>query len=1019
MSSAAEGIDSAFKRVGLTIITALGIGKLVSEFKGFMKDAVKSATDYEDALADLKTVVDPDAADGLGAKMRELSQVIPLSTVELLKVAETAAKLGIEAPEDIERFTVSVAKIAVATGQQADQVATDFGKIIQITGDSTESMEGLGSAVGALADTMNTGAANIVEAATKSANSLAAVGATTPEIVALAAAMQSISATGKEAAGALKTAADAIGDPKNAERFANALGMTVATFTKMRDEDFVGLLGEIATTLAEGGKGSEQLASILGESAAKLTTLGKNWGEVEEAVTLANEEYRTAGDLQDDFNTKTDTMGTRLALLKASFDDMKVSVGESLAPAMEKLVKLFDENKAGIADFFSVLASGIAGTFTWIVENKELVVGALAAIFAGMLIFQAQNWIATFNPMTFAFQAAAAAAALMGGAIAAAISRIAEMKRWRAEWDAWEQQLKDTEEAAVRANAALAPADVSRVGQHPGLFGTLAADTGIDIEGGFAPTVAQLDAANAARVGKMKAMWAGIGGWIKSTFSMVSRTVDEETGEITEDFTLLGEEVAGGLTDLFQGIGSAFLEQQTLAQEHEKAMQAVRDEEKKSLEEAAALRDKELADIQAKYDAKLISQEEYNTQTEAALAAYTAAQEATKNATIAALDAEEKAYADTKKTTWEILKESVNNVLKALKEELLMKAAAALAEAIALTIGLSPLAVAKYGQAAAYGTGAAGLAIAGFEEGGLVKAGRPVYGVVGEGGVDEAIIPLTPTNLRAFGDAVAKSMQARSYTAEGYPPELRALDIEYSVAVGAFSDYAKQAAALQVQLSAAIAAGKDDQVSSLRAQEEALYRSYEADILAYEEYLQKKTNLLERHLENERNIPGVGWAPESRIMPYGEEPGENDIEVPGYGYVSARDIRPMGAELLYPEKKKPTALQQFFAQLGKIFGFSAGGVVSGPTFGMIGEGAIPEAVLPLSAQTFSGIGRGIAQAMSSPSFALSGAGGIQVDMRGLYDGATINVRDDQDITRIARETHDLWASRMRARGYAV
>lgn len=48
-----------------------------------------------------------------------------------------------------------------------------------------------------------------------------------------------------------------------------------------------------------------------------------------------------------------------------------------------------------------------------------------------------------------------------------------------------------------------------------------------------------------------------------------------------------------------------------------------------------------------------------------------------------------------------------------------------------------------------------------------------------------------------------------------------------------------------------------------------------------------------------------------------------------------------------------------------------------------------------------------------------GAASIMVDMRGLYDGATINVRSDRDIEEIARETFSLWKDRMRALGRNV
>jgi len=111
-----------------------------------------------------------------------------------------------------------------------------------------------------------------------------------------------------------------------------------------------------------------------------------------------------------------------------------------------------------------------------------------------------------------------------------------------------------------------------------------------------------------------------------------------------------------------------------------------------------------------------------------------------------------------------------------------------------------------------------------------------------------------------------------------------------------------------------------------------------------------------------------------------------------------------------------------------IAGFEEGAVFDQPTLlppHMVAEGGVSEAYLPLSPRVFGNIGQGIVDALSVPTAtpALAGAGGfgdsIQVDMRGLYDGATINVRDDQDISRLAEETHSLWRSRMRGIGRNV
>ena len=99
-----------------------------------------------------------------------------------------------------------------------------------------------------------------------------------------------------------------------------------------------------------------------------------------------------------------------------------------------------------------------------------------------------------------------------------------------------------------------------------------------------------------------------------------------------------------------------------------------------------------------------------------------------------------------------------------------------------------------------------------------------------------------------------------------------------------------------------------------------------------------------------------------------------------------------------------------------IVSSARGNLFTAPALTRIAETSA-EVALPLTDSVLSRLGAAIVGATPQP--ALASANGIQVDMRGLYDGATINVRDDQDISRIARETYDLWTSRMRGMGRDV
>lgn len=104
---------------------------------------------------------------------------------------------------------------------------------------------------------------------------------------------------------------------------------------------------------------------------------------------------------------------------------------------------------------------------------------------------------------------------------------------------------------------------------------------------------------------------------------------------------------------------------------------------------------------------------------------------------------------------------------------------------------------------------------------------------------------------------------------------------------------------------------------------------------------------------------------------------------------------------------------------GALIGFKEGAVFDSPTLlppHMVAESGVAEAYLPLSKSVFAKIGDGIVNALSPQQPMLAGAGNISIDMRGMYDGAILNVRSESDIELIAREHYSLFQSRLRSEG---
>ena len=247
------------------------------------------------------------------------------------------------------------------------------------------------------------------------------------------------------------------------------------------------------------------------------------------------------------------------------------------------------------------------------------------------------------------------------------------------------------------------------------------------------------------------------------TIDMSNLVGQVEEGEAS--FTEFGSMLVSTMYDAFQGVANGLMEIRDQHSEHQDALQDIKDEELARIEELAEARDADLAETQSRLEQDLISKEEYNVESQRILDEYTAAVQAAKDETITALDEEEKAYEDTKKSILEILGDVLRGVLESLRNELLGKAAAALAEAIGLAFipGAQALSAAKFAQSGALAVGAAGLAVLGFEEGAIFdKPTMLPSHKVAEAGVSEVYLPLSTENLAKIGAGIAASSETNT-----------------------------------------------------------------------------------------------------------------------------------------------------------------------------------------------------------------------------------------------------------------
>lgn len=91
---------------------------------------VKQAMEVEDAMADIKKVVDfkePDGLQKMKESLQEMSLVLPMNTVELMKITAAAGQAGI-AEKDLLKFTEAAAKMGVAFDMSAEEAGEMMAK---------------------------------------------------------------------------------------------------------------------------------------------------------------------------------------------------------------------------------------------------------------------------------------------------------------------------------------------------------------------------------------------------------------------------------------------------------------------------------------------------------------------------------------------------------------------------------------------------------------------------------------------------------------------------------------------------------------------------------------------------------------------------------------------------------------------------------------------------------------------------------------------------------------------------
>lgn len=325
-----------------------------SAAQGFLKGAVQSAIDFQDAFADVRKTVDEtdtttydDLTDGL----RQLAREVPTTASELSHIAGLAGQMGVGA-DDVVKFTEAMVKFGDSTDISAEAATQDIAQIYNVIGKGGDysSLDNLLSTIVELGNNTSTTESAIVEMFRNVAAGASRVGMTESQMAALAATLSSLGLDkgGASAISKVMTNIDRAvdGSTEDLAEWARVAGMSVSEFSNLWNSDassgLLSVVQGIARMNDEGVSMNNTLEDLGIKELRQIDTLSRltNASDVyAENIRLANSAYDEASALNEEAAKRYATVASQIEILKNNFMEFSIAIGEILLPYVEYFIQ--------------------------------------------------------------------------------------------------------------------------------------------------------------------------------------------------------------------------------------------------------------------------------------------------------------------------------------------------------------------------------------------------------------------------------------------------------------------------------------------------------------------------------------------------------------------------------------------------------------------------------------------------------------------------------------------------------
>lgn len=380
-----------------------------------VKKALGSFAEYEQGLIRIGRTgaLSGDQLKGLGDDVLQLTRSLPQSSAQLLSVADAAAKAGLSGRDNLKQITEYMGKLGEISDMSAGQIASAMLRITMAAHRPLSEVEKLGNAFAALKDKTQMSPQQFAQMSSYFSGQLSPMGVSPEDAMAITATMGNVSGGRPEMAlmsmsmmmSRMQEAASGHGLQQQEEmkNFAIALQMSADAAKKFveanPEQAFFKLIDNLGKA-KQAGTPIDPMLRALGLSAAMfdrgLLPLATHMADLTKNMELANDPMRTAAVVHQQVAAEDVSLQHQLEITGNSFKELSTTMGGSMAPAAEKVLKDVRSLIQEFIDWQKGLSSSEQAALSWGLTLGPAILGISSSV---------RLLVAAFGPIPLALAA--------------------------------------------------------------------------------------------------------------------------------------------------------------------------------------------------------------------------------------------------------------------------------------------------------------------------------------------------------------------------------------------------------------------------------------------------------------------------------------------------------------------------------------------------------------------------------------------------------------------------------------